>query len=394
MKFRSDIDGYVTGVRFYKAAANTGTHVGTLWSQTGEPLAHGDVLRRVELRRWQEALFSEPVAVTANTTYVASYSRRAATTRPTTTPSPRGHRHRAAARAAGRRRRRQRCLRVRHRHVPDHDLRRHELLGRSGVHRLCSATDITPPTVAATTPGDATRSTSRRAAQPTVTFSEAVDDTQPSSLTMRDAADTRSTGPSPTARRPGPRPSPRRRRSRSTPSYTATLSPSRPARQPDRGAGHVVVHHHRDPARHHAAHRDRDLAARRCHRRRRRSRPCSRPSRSRCRPGRSRSPSATPPTRVGRRDHDATTPSLAPRRSPRRRGSRPARCTPRPSRAREDAAGNTHDRRRRWSFTTTTAASGCPCSIWSAGATPARRVRERHRRRVELGVKFRSDTDG
>ena len=32
VKFRSDIDGYVTGVRFYKGAGNTGTHVGHLWT--------------------------------------------------------------------------------------------------------------------------------------------------------------------------------------------------------------------------------------------------------------------------------------------------------------------------------------------------------------------------
>ena len=32
-KFRSDADGFVTGVRFYKIAANTGIHTGTLWTQ-------------------------------------------------------------------------------------------------------------------------------------------------------------------------------------------------------------------------------------------------------------------------------------------------------------------------------------------------------------------------
>src|SRR5439155_7428357 len=28
LKFRSDVNGYVTGVRFYKGAGNTGTHIG------------------------------------------------------------------------------------------------------------------------------------------------------------------------------------------------------------------------------------------------------------------------------------------------------------------------------------------------------------------------------
>ena len=39
MKFRADSAGTVTGVRFYKAAANTGTHVGALWTAGGTQLA-------------------------------------------------------------------------------------------------------------------------------------------------------------------------------------------------------------------------------------------------------------------------------------------------------------------------------------------------------------------
>ena len=35
VKFRSDVAGSITGIRFYKATANTGTHVGNLWSSTG-----------------------------------------------------------------------------------------------------------------------------------------------------------------------------------------------------------------------------------------------------------------------------------------------------------------------------------------------------------------------
>src|SRR4051812_2835355 len=38
VKFRSDTDGYVTGVRFYKGSGNTGTHVGHLWSVAGTSL--------------------------------------------------------------------------------------------------------------------------------------------------------------------------------------------------------------------------------------------------------------------------------------------------------------------------------------------------------------------
>jgi hypothetical protein len=72
VKFRSDTAGFVTGVRFYKGSANTGTHVGHLWSSTGANL--GTVTFTGESASgWQTASFAAPVAVAANTTYIASY---------------------------------------------------------------------------------------------------------------------------------------------------------------------------------------------------------------------------------------------------------------------------------------------------------------------------------
>ena len=65
--------GSVTGIRFYKAATNTGTHIGTLWSSERD---QAGARRPSPTRRasgWQRSTFSSPVAVTANTTYVASY---------------------------------------------------------------------------------------------------------------------------------------------------------------------------------------------------------------------------------------------------------------------------------------------------------------------------------
>jgi Domain of unknown function (DUF4082)/Fibronectin type III domain len=47
VKFRSDVAGFVTGVRFYKAALNTGTHVGNLLSNTGTRLATAPLRGRV-----------------------------------------------------------------------------------------------------------------------------------------------------------------------------------------------------------------------------------------------------------------------------------------------------------------------------------------------------------
>jgi hypothetical protein len=72
VKFRSDVAGYVTGVRFYKGSMNTGTHVGTLWSSTGTALASATFTNETA-SGWQQVNFSSPVAVSANTTYVVSY---------------------------------------------------------------------------------------------------------------------------------------------------------------------------------------------------------------------------------------------------------------------------------------------------------------------------------
>ncbi len=72
VKFQTDTSGYILGVRFYKGSANTGTHVGNLWSNTGALLATATFSGETA-SGWQQVNFSSPVAVTANTTYVASY---------------------------------------------------------------------------------------------------------------------------------------------------------------------------------------------------------------------------------------------------------------------------------------------------------------------------------
>ncbi|ACL41861.1 conserved hypothetical protein [Pseudarthrobacter chlorophenolicus A6] len=72
MKFRSDVAGMITGVRFYKGSSNTGTHIGHLWTANGTLLATATFTNE-SASGWQEALFSSPVAIQANTTYVVSY---------------------------------------------------------------------------------------------------------------------------------------------------------------------------------------------------------------------------------------------------------------------------------------------------------------------------------
>ena len=70
--FTLSVNGAVTGIRFYKAASNTGTHVGYLWTGAGQLL--GSVPFANETASgWQTALFTDPVAVTAGGTYVVSY---------------------------------------------------------------------------------------------------------------------------------------------------------------------------------------------------------------------------------------------------------------------------------------------------------------------------------
>lgn len=72
VKFRSDVAGLITGLKFYKHAANTGTHVGTLWAADGTRLASADFTGESG-SGWQTVSFARPVAIAPNTTYVASY---------------------------------------------------------------------------------------------------------------------------------------------------------------------------------------------------------------------------------------------------------------------------------------------------------------------------------
>ena len=72
VRFKSDSDGWITALRFYKSVSNVGTHVGNLWSNTGNLLATVTFNNETAFG-WQEALLPSPVSITANTKYVASY---------------------------------------------------------------------------------------------------------------------------------------------------------------------------------------------------------------------------------------------------------------------------------------------------------------------------------
>ena len=72
LKFRSDSNSVVSGVRFYKSTANVGTHVGNLWTLSGALIASANFVNE-SMSGWQTASFAAPVTLTAGTTYVVSY---------------------------------------------------------------------------------------------------------------------------------------------------------------------------------------------------------------------------------------------------------------------------------------------------------------------------------
>ncbi|MFI5088964.1 MAG: DUF4082 domain-containing protein [Terriglobales bacterium] len=72
VRFRADVAGNITGIRFYKGSTNTGTHVGNLWTNTGTKLATATFTNETA-SGWQQVNFATPVAIAANTVYVASY---------------------------------------------------------------------------------------------------------------------------------------------------------------------------------------------------------------------------------------------------------------------------------------------------------------------------------
>ncbi len=72
VKFRADVDGYVTGLRFYKGNLNTGVHQGQLYAATGTLLGEA-IFTNETPSGWQTVYFTMPVTITAETTYIASY---------------------------------------------------------------------------------------------------------------------------------------------------------------------------------------------------------------------------------------------------------------------------------------------------------------------------------
>ncbi|CAN7740060.1 DUF4082 domain-containing protein [Rhizobium leguminosarum] len=73
MRFSASSGGMVTGIRFYKASGDTGSHAGSLWTADGTLVATVSFAGSGSVSGWQTATFSNPVHILAGTTYVASY---------------------------------------------------------------------------------------------------------------------------------------------------------------------------------------------------------------------------------------------------------------------------------------------------------------------------------
>jgi hypothetical protein len=71
VKFRAAAPGVVHGVRFYKSAANGGTHTASLWDADGTRLGQANFTSEAATG-WQEATFAAPIPISAGITYVAS----------------------------------------------------------------------------------------------------------------------------------------------------------------------------------------------------------------------------------------------------------------------------------------------------------------------------------
>ncbi|WP_404437720.1 DUF4082 domain-containing protein [Bradyrhizobium daqingense] len=71
MRFTSANPGQIQAIRFYKSPSETGTHVGYIWSSTGQQLATVTFTNE-GASGWQQQALATPLTITAGTTYVVS----------------------------------------------------------------------------------------------------------------------------------------------------------------------------------------------------------------------------------------------------------------------------------------------------------------------------------
>jgi len=71
VKFKVSVTGNVTAVKFWKAAGETGSHVGRLWDASGNLVASVTFANETA-SGWQQASFATPVPLTPGLTYTVS----------------------------------------------------------------------------------------------------------------------------------------------------------------------------------------------------------------------------------------------------------------------------------------------------------------------------------
>lgn len=72
LKFRTTVAGTIDGIRFYKTSGNTGLHTGQLYSGDGTLLSSAVFTNETDTG-WQTVMFTNPVPISSNKTYIAAY---------------------------------------------------------------------------------------------------------------------------------------------------------------------------------------------------------------------------------------------------------------------------------------------------------------------------------
>lgn len=72
VEFRSNVDGIISGVRYYRSPGNVGPHDARLWGPSGQRLASSSFTQETSAG-WQTTTFASPVALKKGELYVASY---------------------------------------------------------------------------------------------------------------------------------------------------------------------------------------------------------------------------------------------------------------------------------------------------------------------------------
>ena len=134
MKFQSFVAGQITALKFYRSPSDTSSDLLDLWTSTGTNLA-SVTFTNTGASGWQIVSLATPVAISANTTYVASYHTSGfyvATDNFFTAAFTSGVLTAPFTTTAWQRRL---CLwrNQHHRHLPDQHLRCRQLLGRCGL---------------------------------------------------------------------------------------------------------------------------------------------------------------------------------------------------------------------------------------------------------------------